>query len=343
MKIFLTGATGFIGGHLAPRLLRDGHELRCLVRSPGKAGRLEALGAATVTGDVTDRASVERALPGCDCVVHLANVYSFWERDRGVYARVNVEGTRHVMEAALAAGVRRVVHVSSCVGFGRPADATFSETSAPGPERFSEYARTKHAGDLVAWKLQEERGLPLVTVMPGAVVGPGDTKATGAYVRALVTRRMPARVMEGSILTFVHVRDVAEAIARVVARDGLAGQRFLVGNERLSFGEINRLVSEIAGVPLPALAMPDWLAGLGAATLTALSGLTGQPPPWGMSVDQMRTMKQGFAFDGGKAARELGFAYTPVRVALEEMIAEVRATTGRATPGAGTPSPASRA
>ena len=300
MKVFLTGATGFIGGHLVPRLLRDGHELRCLVRRAEAGRRLEALGVATVTGDVTDRASIERALPGCDCVAHLANVYSFWERDRGVYARVNVEGTRHVMEGALAARIPRVVHVSSCVVFGRPKDVPFTEASEPGPERFSEYARTKYEGDRVARELHEKHGLPLVTIMPGAVVGPGDTKTTGDYVRSLVARRMPARVMEGSVLTFVHVRDVAEAIARVVGRDDLSGARYLVGAERLTFGEINRMVGEIAGVPLPALRMPDGMAMAGAALLTALSGLTGQPPPWGMSTDQIRTMKQGFAFDGGE-------------------------------------------
>jgi dihydroflavonol-4-reductase len=325
MKILLTGATGFIGGHVVPRLLRDGHELRCLVRSPDKARHLEAQGATLVAGDVTDRASVERAMPGSKGLVHLANVYSFWERDRGVYARVNVEGTRHVMEAALAAGVPRVVHVGSCVVFGHPPVEPFTEASEPGPEHFSEYARTKHAGDLVARELHEQRGLPLVTVIPGAVVGPGDTKATGDYVRALVERRMPARVMEGRVLTFVHVRDVAEAIARAVARDDLVGERYLVGSERLTFGEVNRLVAEIAGVPLPALAMPDGLAMAGAAVLTALSGLTGQPPPWGMSTDQIRTMRHGFVFDGTKAQRELGITYTPVRTAIEEMVAGIRA------------------
>ena len=329
MKVFVTGATGFIGGHVVPRLLRDGHELVCLVRRPDAGARLRAQGAAVVAGDVTDRASVERALPGCDCLVHLANVYSFWERDRSVYAKVNVEGTRHVMEGALAARIPRVVHVSSCVVFGRPAQVPFTEASAPGPARFSEYARTKHVGDLVARELHERRGLPLTTIMPGAVVGPGDSKATGDYVRALLARRLPARVMEASVMTFVHVRDVAEAIARAAARDGLSGARFLVGAERLTFGEVNRLVREIAGVPLPALAMPDWLATAGAAALTALSGLTGQPPPWGMSTDQIRTMKHGFAFDGGRAARELGFPYTPVRTAIEEMVAEARAAAGR--------------
>ncbi len=322
MKIFLTGATGFIGGHVVPRLQQDGHELLCLVRRP--APRLEQPGVTIVAGDVTDRAAVEHALPGCDGVVHLANVYSFWERDRGVYERVNVAGTRHVMECALAAAVPRVVHVSSCVVFGRPKDAPFTEASEPGAERFSEYARTKYAGDRAAWDLHEHRGLPLVTILPGAVVGPGDTKATGDYVRALLERRMPARVMEESVMTFVHVRDVAEAIARALLRDDLAGERFLVGAERLTFGDVNRLVRDVAGVPLPSLVMPDGLAFAGAAMLTALSGLTGQPPPWGMSVDQIRTMKHGFAFDGGRAARELGFTYTPVRTAIEEMIAALR-------------------
>jgi dihydroflavonol-4-reductase len=328
MRVFVTGATGFIGRHLVQRMLRDDHELRCLVRRPDAGRCLEQRGASAIAGDVTDRASVERALPGCDCLIHLANVYSFWEADRRVYAKVNVEGTRNVMECALAAAVPHVVYVSSVVYYGRPAESPFTEASAPGPVRFSEYARTKFEGDRVASELREQRGLPLVTIMPGAVLGPGDTKATGEYIRSLITRRMPARVMEGSVLTFVHVRDVAEAIARASARDDLAGTRFLVGAERLTFGEINRLVSDIAGVALPVLRMPDWLAAACAALLTGLASLTGQPPPWGMSTDQIRTMKQGFAFDGGKAARELGFAYTPVRTALEEMIADVRAAAG---------------
>jgi dihydroflavonol-4-reductase len=328
MKVFLTGATGFIGGHVVSRLLRDGHELRCLVRRP--APRLEQTGVATVTGDVTDRASVERALAGCDGVVHLANVYTFWERDRSVYERVNVEGTRHVMECALAAALPRVVHVSSCVGFGKPRDVPFTDESEPGPERFSEYARTKHAGDRVAWELHERRGLPLVTILPGAVLGPGDTRATGDYVRSLVARRMPARVMEASVLTYVHVRDVAEAIARALLRDDLSGMRYLVGNERLTFGEVNRLVRDVAGVPLPLLRPPDGMAIAGAAMLTALAGVTGRPPAWGMSTDQIRTMKHGFAFDGSRAARELGFTYTPVRTAIEEMVATLRpAAAGR--------------
>ena len=324
MKVFVTGATGFIGSHLVPRLLRDGHELRCLVRRPATGRPLEEQGAATVPGDVTDRDSIARVLPGCDCVINLANVYSFWEADRRTYAKVNVEGTRNVMECALAAAVPRVVHVSSAVIYGRPADLPFTEESPVGPVHFSEYARTKYAGDRIAWDLHERRGLPLVTILPGAVLGSGDTRPTGDYIRSLVRRSMPARIMEDSVLTFVHVRDVAEAIARVAARDGRSGARYLVGAQRLRFREVNRMVSEVSGVPLPALRLPGSLAMAGAALLTWLADRVGQPPPWGMSTDQIRTMKEGFQFDGGKAERELGLVYTPIRVALEEEISSCR-------------------
>jgi dihydroflavonol-4-reductase len=324
MRAFVTGATGFIGSHLVPRLLRDGHELRCLVRRPGAGRPLEEQGAATVQGDVTDPASLREAMAGCDWVLHLANVYSFWEPDPAIYARVNIEGTRNVLGCARAAGVTKVVHVSSAVVYGRPADVPFREESPVGPVRFTEYARTKYAGDRIAWDLQEKSGLPLVTILPGSVLGPGDSKPTGQYIQSLIRRRMPARVMEETVLTFVHVRDVAEAIVRAAEREGNLGERYLVGSERLSFGEINRMVSEISHVPLPALRMPGGLAAASARLLTWMADRTGQPPPWGMSVDQIRMMKEGFQFDGSKAERELGIAYTPVRTAIEEMIASCR-------------------
>ena len=325
MRVFVTGASGFIGSHLVPRLLRDGHEPRCLVRRADAARVLEEKGAAAVWGNVADPASLRTGMAGCDWVLHLANIYSFWEADRRTYARVNVEGTRNVMECARAAGVGKVVHVSSAVVYGRPADVPFTEASAIGPVLFSEYARTKLAGDRIAWDLHERHGLPLVTILPGAVVGPGDTKTTGDYIRSLLQRRMPARVHEDKVLTFVHVRDVAEAIVRAAEKPDDVGERYLVGAERLALRDINRMVSEIAGVPLPALRMPDGMAAAGARFLTWLADRTGQPPPWGMSVDQIRVMKEGFQFDGGRAQRELGLRYTPIRVAIEEMIRAARA------------------
>ncbi len=164
-----------------------------------------------------------------------------------------------------------------------------------------------------------------MTILPGSVLGPGDSKASGQYVQNLIHRRMPARIMEESVLTFVHVRDVVEAIVRAAEKTDNVGEKYLVGGFRLSFAEINRMVSEVSGVPLPLLRLPDVLVMASAPIVTWLADLIGKPPLLGMSTDQIRTMKEGFRFDGSKTARELGITYTPIRVALEEAIASYRA------------------
>jgi dihydroflavonol-4-reductase len=321
MKTFITGSTGFIGTHLVKRLSQTEHELCCLVRKSSQVGDIEKMGATPVRGDVTDKDSLLEAMRGREWVINLANIYSFWEPNRRVFKDVNVEGTRNVMECALETGVSKVVHVSTTVVYGRPEDSPFTEESSVGPVRFSEYARTKYAGDLIAWELYEKKGLPLVMVYPGAVLGPGDPKATGQFIRDLMNRRLPAKVFQDSILTFVHVGDVAEAIARAAERENNVGEKYFVGKHQLSIGEVGEMVGQISGVPLPKISLPDSLVMVNATLLTWLANWTKKPPMWGMSVDQMRTMKQGLRFDGSKAERELGITYTPIRVALEEAIA----------------------
>ena len=133
MRIFLTGATGFIGTHLVRRLAQTEHEMVCLVRETSDVSTLEEVGATLVRGDVTDKDSVLEGMRGCDWVANLANVYSFWEPDKRVYTEVNVEGTRNVMECALEMGVTKVVHVSTMATYGKPADVPFVEESAAGP------------------------------------------------------------------------------------------------------------------------------------------------------------------------------------------------------------------
>jgi len=201
MRVLVTGGTGFVGKPTVGRLVESGHEVRCLVRQTSDSGELEALGCELVYGDVTDRASVLEGMKGCEWVVHLANVYSFWEPDRSVYRRVNVEGTRNVMEAALETGASKVLHVSTFVVWGKPPQCPFDEETPVGPERFTEYARTKFEGDLVVWELHRERGLPVVMLYPGVVLGAGNPKSTGQYVGNLIDRRVPGIVFEDSAFT----------------------------------------------------------------------------------------------------------------------------------------------
>jgi dihydroflavonol-4-reductase len=324
MDVFVTGGTGFIGSQVVTRLLARGYGVRGLVRSAASGERLRALGATAVPGDLHDREALRHGMSGCAGLIHVAAAYEFWSPNRAEFRQTNAEGTRTVMECALDTGTSRVVLISSVVVFGRPAQSPITEETPVGPVRFSEYARTKYEGDLVAWRLRETRGLPLVVVYPGSVLGPGDSKASGQYIRNLVERRLPATMLDGCSFPFVHVVDVSEAIVRAVEMPGIEGGKFLVVGENLTFGQINAMISEISGVPLPKLRLPDSLAVAGAAVLTALSGLTRRPPLWGMSRDQIATMMHGPIADGSRATRELGIAYTPIRRALEEAIASLR-------------------
>jgi dihydroflavonol-4-reductase len=324
MRIFITGGTGFIGTHLVQRLALTQHRMACLVRKTSNVSTLNKVGATLVTGDVTDRDSLLQAMKGCCGVINLANVYSFWEPDRRVYREVNVKGTRNVMEVALELGVSKVLHVSTALIYGKPADVPFTEESPVGPARFCEYAETKYQGDLIAWELCEKKRLPLVMIYPAAVLGSGDSKATGQLIQDLIDRRLPATAFHGPIVTWVHVRDVAEAIVRAMDKEDNLGEKYLVGKEQLSIGQFYRMVSEISGVPLPRFHLPDSLAMASARLLTWLADLTKKPPLWGMAVDEISTIKEGFRLDGSKAERELGVIYTPIRLAIEGAIASYR-------------------
>jgi len=321
IKTFITGATGFIGIHLVERLAQTERKMHCLVRKTSNVSRLKELGATIVTGDVTDKDSLREGMRDCNQVINLANVYSFWEPNRQIYTDINVKGTRNVMECALETGVSKVVHVSSVVVYGKPADCPFTEESPVGPVRFSEYARTKYAGDLIAWELYEKENLPLIMIYPASVLGPGDPKASGQYIQALIHRRLPATVFNDSVITYVHVRDVAEAIVKALEKENNVGEKYLVGKHQLSYREYNEMISEISKVSLPKVCLPKSLVMANAALLTWLADLAKKPPMWGMALDAMRTIKEGFRFDGSKAERELGITYTPIRVALEEAIA----------------------
>lgn len=323
MKVFVTGGTGFIGKNTVARLIESGHECVCLIRNPQKQAVLTDLGVQFATGDVTDKQSLIEGMSGCDAVINLANLYSLWEPDNSLYTKINVDGTRNVMEAALEAKIQKVVHVSSIVTWGLSPDVPFNEDS-PAGELPTEYARTKFAGDNVAWDLFEHEGLPLVMIYPSAVLGAGDTKATGNHINLLINRKMPIRGLESTAFTFVHVNDVAEAIVRALEKEDNIGEKYIIGKEQRTIGEINKWVSEISGVPLPFLSVPAFMVKGNAFVLTAMSNITKRPPLWGLSTDMVRNSLTALKADGSKAERELGLSYKPVRQAIEECIASLQ-------------------
>lgn len=324
MKILVTGATGFIGKHLTRRLLNDGYQVVCLVRTSKKAEDLAALGAEIFQGDVTDYSSVVTAMSGCEWVIHLANLYSMWVRDRKEFWRVNVEGTRNVMRAAVELGVKKCIYISTVAVYGKPKEIPFNEDSQPGPRLFSDYAKTKSVGDQIAWKAYHEDKLPLVVLYPGIVLGGGDDKASGQYIQTIIHKRTPSTIFHRSIAIYVYVEDVVEAILQAARRPETVGKRYLIGGTALDGKAYANLISEVSGVKLPWFHFPDAIVIAASYFLTGLAAFTHQSPNWGLTIDASWTLKNGFVFDGSRAERELEIKYTPIRVALAEAVTSYR-------------------
>lgn len=320
MLAFVTGATGFIGSHLVQRLVKDGHQVRCLVRNPARADDLKKLGVQIVSGSVNDRAALRAGMEGCSWLFHLANLYSMWEPDKERFYKVNVKGTRCVLETALECQVKKVVYVSTVAVYGKPQEIPFTEESLPGKLLFSEYARTKASGNQAAWEYHQTCGLPLVVLYPGIVLGPGDDKASGQYIRDIVFRRVPSTIFHQSCSTYVHVSDVIEALLRAAENPAAEGQRYLIGGRSLSGKDFARMISQVSGVRLPLLHFPDFMVLAAAYLLSAISVLTRRPPWWGLSIDAAWTLKHGFVFDSNKVVRELGIRYTPVEKAVADAV-----------------------
>lgn len=331
MRIFITGGTGFLGQHTLKRLSTTSHTLRCLVRT-GSERRLRVNGILTdtpeqplpdnleiVPGHVLDADALRTGMKGCDALIHLANVYTMWERTPGEMARVNVEGTRLVLQTALELGIAKVVYVSTIAVYGKPRQAVIREETPHGPRQFSAYGRSKAEAERIAWQFYAQ-GLPLTVLYPGIVLGPGDDKPSGVYIRDFIEGRIPTPIFRRSYETYTAVGDVAEAVVRALELPHTVGQKYLIGKEQLNGMEYARMICQAAGVRMPWMRLPDFIVIAAAYLLTARSAFTHQPPPWGLSVDAAWTLFHGFRYDGSKAERELGLHYTPVLDALRAAV-----------------------
>ena len=318
MTVLVTGGAGYIGGRLTRRLLAHGEAVRIFDRETGAATRLARMGADVFQGDILDRRAVTRAVQGCDRLFHVAAVFEMWLRDKKAYHQVNVEGTATVLEVALEAGVRRVVHTSSAVTIGEKQGQEGHEETVHRGHFLSDYERSKYLGERVALEMCD-RGLPLVCVNPTSVYGPGQTRhMTGALIRFL-NGRLPA--VADSRLNFVYVDDVIEGHLLAMER-GEVGQRYILGGENASLVRFLELAAELAGVHRTARTVPGWLLTVAAKSLGALSRLTGRRPL--ISADEARTGLHSFTFDNRKARTELGLEFTPLREGLRRTVTWLR-------------------
>jgi dihydroflavonol-4-reductase len=314
VRAFVTGGTGFIGANVVRALLEAGFEVRALVRPTSQLTNLQGLEVELVRGDVLDLASLRRGMAGCQVVFHVAALYSFWVRPRGLIYQVNVDGTRQVLQAAGELGVERVVYTSSVAALGlgtreQPADET---TPVHPAHIIGDYKRSKYLAQQVALKFARN-GLPVVIVNPSYPVGPYDIKPTpsGKLVQDFLARRMPAYVDTG--LNVVAVEDVARGHLLALQR-GREGECYILGGENITMKELLQILSEITGLPAPRLRLPYWpLLGLSYLNV-AWCRLSGGTPR--MTPDTLRMSRHYMYYSSGKAERELGYSFRPAREAL---------------------------
>ena len=319
MRALVTGATGFVGGHVARVLVEAGHQVRALTRSTGNTATLEELGVEAVRGDVTDLPSVEKAVDGCEAVFHVAALNALWHRDKSAFYRTNVEGTRNVLTASLAAGVQRVVHTSTwaVIGCTTPG-ALADETTVPLPRDLRGlYRGTKHLAELEVQAFLAQ-GLDVVVVNPTVIVGPGDVKPTptGRIIVDFMAGRMPFYV--SCHLNLVDVEDVA--VGHLLAWEkGRSGERYILGNRNMTLREMLEALGTIVSRRPPRWKLPLWLMLAAAYPDDWIEGrLLGREPR--IPMEGIRHAQGYRAVDCSKAIRELGLPQSSVEGALERAV-----------------------
>jgi dihydroflavonol-4-reductase len=313
--VFITGGSGFVGRAVLDRLVAGGRTVRALARSDASAAELAAAGADPVRGDLADRASLERAMAGCAVVYHVAGLNGFCLPDPSALAVANVAGTRAVVRAAGAAGVRRIVHTSSAATIGESRGAVATESSPHRGTFLSHYERSKFEAERVAFTTAAEVGVELVSVNPASVQGPGRTRGTAKILIDALNGRL--KLIVDSRMSIVDVGDCAEGHLLAEER-GVAGERYLLSGITLTVAEAVSLLGRISGRDERPRRLPPPVAMAMATGAELLGRARGRRPP--VCREMVRTILHGHAYDGSRATRELGLVYTPIEESLRRTV-----------------------
>ena len=319
MKVFVTGATGFVGSHVARELARQGADLRLLVRPTSNLANVQGLSAELFTGDLCDPESLRRGIAGCEFVFHVAADYRLWTRDPQQMYRANVEGTRSILRASAESGVRRVVYTSSVatMGFsnnGRPADENSPVSLA---DMIGPYKRSKFMAEQVALEAGS-KGTDVVVVNPTTPVGERDIKPTptGRIVVDFLKRKFPAYVDTG--LNLVDVAEVARGHVAAMEK-GRRGERYILGGENLSLKQILDKLAAITGLPSPRVKLPYAVAFASGVVDTLFTGVLLRREPR-VTISAVRMGRKKMFVSSAKSEQELGWRIVPVDGALRRAV-----------------------
>jgi dihydroflavonol-4-reductase len=324
MLVFVTGATGFLGSHVARVLVEQGAELRLLVRSSSDLQNIADLNAEQVTGDLREPASIEKAMAGCEVVFHVAADYRLWVRDPDQMYRSNVEGTRGLLSAARKQGVRRVVYTSSVATMGFTSNGSLADENSPVSleQMIGPYKRSKFMAEQIAIAAGRG-GMDVVVVNPTTPVGERDIKPTptGRIVLDFLKKKFPAYVDTG-----LNVVDATEcARGHVMALDkGRSGERYILGGENLTLKQILDKLAAITGLPSPTMKVPYALALAAGVVDEVVSGHILRREPRA-TIDSVRLARKKMFVSSAKAEQELRWKTVPVDDALRRAVDWFRA------------------
>lgn len=322
-RVLVTGVSGFVGSAVARQLVEAGHRVRALVRPTSPRGNLAGLDVEVVEGDLRDAASLARALAGTGHLFHVAADYRLWAPDPEEIVRANVEGTRLVMEAALAARLERIVYTSSVATLALREDGVPVDEGAPqAPERaIGAYKRSKTLAERGVERMVAERGLPAVIVLPSTPIGPRDIKPTptGRIIVEAASGRMPAFIDTG--LNLVHVDDVA-AGHLAAWRLGKPGERYILGGQDVDLGRMLADIAALVGRRAPTVKLPRQAIFPLAYAAEAVARITRREPF--ATVDALRMAKYRMFFSSDKAERALQYRARPYGEALADAVAWFR-------------------
>jgi dihydroflavonol-4-reductase len=319
MKAFVTGATGFVGSHVAHALAEQGADLRLLARPSSRTDNIADLNAEVAIGDLGEPESLRKTMQGCDFVFHVAADYRIWVRDPDKMYRANVEGTRAVIEAAQACGGRRVVYCSSVatMGFTQSGQIVDEETPVLLADMVGHYKRSKFMAEQIALEAGR-KGANVVVVNPTTPVGERDIKPTptGRIIVDFLNRKFPAYVDTG--LNLADVKEVARGhlLAMEKARPG---ERYILGGENLTLKQILDKLAAITGLPSPTMKVPHAVAMGFAAFDQFVTGIVRGKEPRA-TIDAVKMGRKKMFASSAKAERELGYRIVPVEDALRHAV-----------------------
>jgi len=314
LTAFVTGGTGFVGLSLVRQLTAQGWRVVALVRPDSPLEDISNLEVSLSEGDITDAESVQKAMPaGVDAVFHVAASTNIWSRNNRQQTRINVEGTRNIVEASIRAGAGRLVHTSSFIVYGFHDRLLTEDSEWLDNAGWINYVRTKREAEQLVKRAVVDQRLDAVILNPAHILGPGDRHNWSRAIRLVNENKLPGVPPGGG--SFADVREVAAAHIQAFHK-GVTGRNYLLGGPHTQFLDVIRISGEILGRNVPGKASPAWLLEMAARVYVLMSLVTGKEPD--LTPEGAAMITRHIECDSTRAVEELSYRFTPVRQLLEE-------------------------